>query len=94
MQADVVFFIYFCTRKWSYRTRIISLKDMFKIFTGNHLVEAYHRNKKQKRGENILGKVIKLLISIAVGITLWALPTEVFGIEGLTLIEQRVIGKQ
>ena len=64
---------------------------MFKIFTGNHLVEAYHRNKKKKRSENVLSKVIKLLLSIAVGIVLWSLPSDVFGIEGLTLIEQRVI---
>ena len=64
---------------------------MFKIFTGNHLVEAYHRRKKAKRNSNIVSKVIKLLIAAAVGITIWALPTDIFGIEGLTLIEQRVI---
>lgn len=64
---------------------------MFKIFTGNHLVEAYHRRKKEKRNSNVLTKTIKLLIAIAVGLVLWALPTETFGIEGLTLIEQRVI---
>lgn len=64
---------------------------MFKIFTGNHLVEAYHRRKKEKRNSNTFSKVIKLLIAITMGIVLWALPTETFGIEGLTLIEQRVI---
>ena len=64
---------------------------MFKIFTGNHLVEAYHRNKKQKRNDNVLSKLIKLLIAIVVGIVLWVLPAEVFGIEGLTMVEQRVI---
>ena len=64
---------------------------MFKIFTGNHLVEAYHREKKLKRNTNVLFKSLKLLAAIAVGIVVWALPTEVFGIEGLTLVEQRVI---
>ena len=64
---------------------------MFKIFTGNHLVEAYHREKKLKRNTNVLSKSLKLLAAIAVGIVVWALPTEVFGIEGLTLVEQRVI---
>lgn len=64
---------------------------MFKIFTGNHLVEAYHREKKLKRNTNVLSKSVKLLAAIAVGIVVWALPTEVFGIEGLTLVEQRVI---
>ena len=64
---------------------------MFKIFTGNHLVEAYHREKKLKRNTNVLFKSVKLLAAIVVGIVVWALPTEVFGIEGLTLVEQRVI---
>ena len=64
---------------------------MFKIFTGNHLVEAYHREKKLKRNSNVLSKCAKLLAAIVVGIVMWALPTEVFGIEGLTLVEQRVI---
>lgn len=64
---------------------------MFKIFTGNHLVEAYHREKKLKRNTNVLFKSLKLLAAITVGIVVWALPTEVFGIEGLTLVEQRVI---
>lgn len=64
---------------------------MFKIFTGNHLVEAYHREKKLKRNSNVLSKCVKLLAAIVVGIVVWALPTEVFGIEGLTLVEQRVI---
>ena len=64
---------------------------MFKIFTGNHLVEAYHRRKKEKRNSSTLLKAIKLLIAIAIGVVIWALPTDVFGIENLTLIEQRVI---
>lgn len=64
---------------------------MFKIFTGNHLVEAYHRQKKENRNSCLICKVLKLLIAIIVGIVLWTLPTETFGIEGLTLIEQRVI---
>ena len=64
---------------------------MFKIFTGNHLVEAYHREKKLKRNSDVLSKCVKLLAAIVVGIVVWALPTEVFGIEGLTLVEQRVI---
>ena len=64
---------------------------MFKIFTGNHLVEAYHRRKKAVRGGSALFKTIKLFTAIAVGMVLWALPADVFGIEGLTVVEQRVI---
>ena len=64
---------------------------MFKIFTGNHLVEAYHRRKKETRNSCLICKVAKLLLAVTLGIVIWALPTETFGIEGLTLIEQRVI---
>lgn len=64
---------------------------MFKIFTGNHLVEAYHRRKKENRNSCLICKALKLLIAIVTGTILWTLPTDVFGINGLTLIEQRVI---
>ena len=64
---------------------------MFKIFTGNHLVEAYHRRKKENRNSCLICKALKLLIAIVTGTILWTLPTDVFGIDGLTLIEQRVI---
>ncbi|MBO4398339.1 MAG: SLC13/DASS family transporter [Bacteroidaceae bacterium] len=64
---------------------------MFISFLGNQLVEMYHRNKSKKRFDNIGANVIKLIISIIAGVVLWCLPTETFGIEGLTLIEQRII---
>lgn len=64
---------------------------MFKIFTGNHLVEAYHRRKKENRNSCLICKALKLLIAIVTGTILWTMPTDVFGIDGLTLIEQRVI---
>jgi len=64
---------------------------MFKNFKGNHLVEAYHHGKMAKRRAASTAKAVKLLIAVTMGIVLWALPTEVFGIEGLTLVEQRVI---
>lgn len=64
---------------------------MFKIFKGNHLVVEYHKMKREKRKNASTAKLIKLLFALTVGIVLWALPTEVFGIEGLTIVEQRVI---
>ncbi|MBP5381026.1 MAG: SLC13/DASS family transporter [Bacteroidaceae bacterium] len=64
---------------------------MFKNFIGNNLVEAYHRRKKATRGGTALTKTAKLIAAIVAGMVLWALPTEVFGIEGLTIVEQRVI---
>ena len=66
---------------------------MFKNFPGYQLVESYQKKKKENRlsKKNFNSRVIRLLIPILVAITLWAIPTEALGIEGLTLIEQRVI---
>ena len=64
---------------------------MFKIFNGIHLVEAYHEWKKQRRDDKLTARLIKLAIAIAVLIILWCLPSSVYGIEGLGIIQQRVI---
>lgn len=64
---------------------------MFKIFNGIHLVEAYHEWKKQKRDDKLTSRMIKLAIAIAVLIILWCLPSSVYGIDGLGVIQQRVI---
>lgn len=66
---------------------------MYKIFHGFHLVEAYQDLKKAKRlAENrTASRVIKLAIAIVLALVLWCLPIETFGIEGLTVIEQRLI---
>ena len=68
---------------------------MFTNFFGSHLIEEYHNWKKKKRDEGVnnpLAKTFKLLFVIAVTLTIWLLPTTAFGIEGLTIVEQRVIG--
>ena len=68
---------------------------MFLNFTGSHLVENYHRWKKAKKDagvNNPLAKTFKLLFVIAATLTIWLLPTTAFGIEGLTVVEQRIIG--
>ena len=68
---------------------------MFTNFPGSHLVENYHKWKKAKKDagvNNPLAKTFKLLFVIAVTLTIWLLPTTAFGIEGLTLVEQRIIG--
>ena len=66
---------------------------MFKIFQGFHLVEAYHELKKSRRlsKDRLPSRTVKLIIPILLALVLWCLPTEAFGIEGLTVIEQRVI---
>ena len=66
---------------------------MYKIFPGFNLVDAYHewkKNNKLTKGKNI-ARIIKLLVCSAVLITLWCLPLETFGVDGLTVVEKRVI---
>ncbi|MBQ5819350.1 MAG: SLC13/DASS family transporter [Bacteroides sp.] len=66
---------------------------MFKIFPGFHLVEEYQRKRKERRlaDDQTLSKTIKILVAVGLSLILWLLPTESFGIEGLTYVEQRVI---
>ena len=66
---------------------------MFKIFPGFHLVEEYQKKRKERRlsDDNTLSNIIKILVAVGVSLLLWLLPTDSFGITGLTLVEQRVI---
>ena len=66
---------------------------MYKIFRGFQLVEAYQDLKKARRlAENkTVGRGVKLAVAITLSLILWCLPIETFGIEGLTVIEQRMI---
>ena len=66
---------------------------MFKNFLGYHLVETYQKLKKERRlsDDKDVSRSIKLIIAVAVGLILWNLPIESYGIEGLTVIEQRTI---
>ena len=66
---------------------------MFKIFTGFHLVEHYHKMKKEKRSSesHVLRKLIFALITIAVTLIVWNLPADSFGIQNLTVVQQRII---
>ena len=66
---------------------------MYKIFHGFHLVEAYQELKRPNgwQKNQTVGRCIKLTVAIAISLILWFLPIETFGIEGLTVIEQRLI---
>lgn len=66
---------------------------MYKIFKGFHLVEAYHEFKKARRltKNQTVARCIKLAIAMIVALVLWFLPIDSYGIEGLTIIEQRLI---
>lgn len=66
---------------------------MFKNFLGFHLVEAYHEMKKAKRlaEDRRVSMCIKLAVAIITSLAIWCMPTDLLGIEGLTLIQQRTI---
>ncbi|MCR5351884.1 MAG: SLC13 family permease [Bacteroidales bacterium] len=66
---------------------------MFKIFLGFDLVKQMHALRQSKRfSSNALKKrSVGFLFVIAVVLLLWFLPTESFGIDGLTLVQQRII---
>ena len=66
---------------------------MFKSFHGFHLVEAYHKaHHEQKYHPNtVVKKFIKAAIVAAVMLFLWNIPSEWYGIAGLTVIQQRII---
>lgn len=66
---------------------------MFKIFTGFHLVEHYHRMKREKRSSesHVLRKLIFALITLAATLIVWNLPADSFGIQNLTVVQQRII---
>ena len=66
---------------------------MFKIFHGFHLLDAYHKAKHDKPASQskLIKKAIFSAIILVVTLTLWNLPTDSFGIPGLTVVQQRVI---
>ena len=66
---------------------------MLKKFHGAHLMEALHRKKLRDllSKEMLASRLVKIFIASLAMITLWAIPTAAFGVEGLTLVQQRVI---
>ena len=66
---------------------------MFKLFQGFHMVETYHKEKKERRlsKDNQVLRIIRLLIPVIVALCLWVMPVETWGIEGLTVVQHRVI---
>ena len=66
---------------------------MFKIYPGFQLVQAYHKLRYEKRfhPNRILKKSIQALIVLFVTLFIWNLPITAFGIDGLTIVQQRII---
>lgn len=56
-------------------------------------METYQELKKAKRlaEDRTVSRIIKIVIASSIALVLWLLPINVFGVEGLTLIEQRLI---
>lgn len=66
---------------------------MFHIYKGYELVEAYHKMRMAKRFHPSDGfkKTTQALIVLFVTLLLWNAPSSWFGIEGLTVVQQRII---
>lgn len=66
---------------------------MFKIFTGFHLLDAYHRERRARRAHpnKILKKTALAAVIALITLWLWNAPASMFGIEGLTIVQQRII---
>ena len=67
---------------------------MFKSFNGFHLVEAYLKIRHEKRNQQpgrVLKKSAEAIMVVLVTLLLWNLPSESFGIEGLNVVQQRII---
>ena len=64
---------------------------MFHIYEGFHLVETYHKMRHQRKYNPDTKRAVKIAIVALVTLLLWNIPTEWFGIQNLTVIQQRVI---
>ena len=66
---------------------------MFHIYEGFNLVETYHkmRHNRKYHPEDGTKRAIKIALVALVTLLLWNMPTEWFGIQNLTVVQQRVI---
>ena len=66
---------------------------MFNNYRGFHLVESLHNVSRANffHPDKRMGNIIKLIIVAVVTLLLWNLPADVFGIKGLTVVQQRII---
>ena len=66
---------------------------MFKNFNGYHMVEALHHANLDKwfHPDHLHKKLLQAILVLVVTLTVWNLPATAFGIEGLTVIQQRIL---
>jgi len=63
------------------------------VQTGAHLIEEGRdfRHARKYSPDKLFSRFIKLIIVLAVTLTLWNIPTDWYGIQGLTVVQQRII---
>ncbi|MBQ5896019.1 MAG: DASS family sodium-coupled anion symporter [Bacteroidaceae bacterium] len=64
---------------------------MFKNFPGYRLLEKIQKNKSHKRQRKLPLNAIKLIFIVAITAIIALMDTESFGIDGLTVVHQRII---
>ena len=66
---------------------------MFKNFNGFHLVDALHSMHVERRFQpgRVFKKTVEAIVVVLVTLLLWNLPSSSFGIEGLNVVQQRII---
>ena len=66
---------------------------MFKNFNGFHLVDAYHNMRLEKwfQPGRVFKKTVMAIVVVFITLLLWNLPSSSFGIEGLNVVQQRII---
>lgn len=64
---------------------------MFKNFPGYKLLEKIQKNKSHKRERKFPLNAIKFLFIVTLSLVVALLPTDTFGIAGLTVVHQRII---
>ena len=80
-------------KKTNFASEKKQTQSMFKLFHGFHLVEAYQAEMKRRLHDRkrLPAKIEKLIVAIVISLVLWLMPTEYYGVPGLTIIEQRMI---
>ena len=66
---------------------------MFKNFHGYNLLEAYHRMHQAQKDhpQRVQKKMLQAIFVTGVTLLLWNLPIDSFGIDGLNIVQQRII---
>ncbi len=66
---------------------------MFKNFHGFHILDAYHKVRQVKKAQpsRLIKKCIQASIVLIITLLLWNAPSSFFGIDGLTVVQQRII---